>query len=92
MGLVFEWDPVKARANLRKHKVSFDEASTIFSDPLALEIHDPLHSELEDRFVMVGTSLRRRLLVVVFTERIDTIRLISARKATHRERKQYEEG
>lgn len=92
MGLVFEWDPAKALSNLRKHGVSFDEATGVFGDPLALDIHDPLHSDDEDRFVIIGTSLRGRLLVVVFTERNDRIRLISARKATPRERKTYEEG
>jgi uncharacterized DUF497 family protein len=69
-----------------------DEASTVFGDPLALTIHDPLHSEEEDRFVSVGTSHRQRLLVVAFTDRGDKIRIISARVATRRERKDYEEG
>ena len=91
MSLEFEWDETKARQNLRKHGVSFDEASTIFNDPLALTIDDPVHSE-EDRFVTLGESHRRRLLVVVFTERGDRIRIISARAATRRERRNYEEG
>jgi uncharacterized DUF497 family protein len=92
MGLSFEWDARKARRNAAKHGVTFDEASTVFGDPLALTIDDPLHSEEEDRFVILGESLGRRLLVVVFVERDDTIRIISARSATRRERKSYEEG
>ena len=82
----------KARKNLKKHGVSFEEASTIFGDPLARTIHDPLHSDQEDRFVILGESQRRRLLVVVFTERGDKVRLISARLATRPERKDYEKG
>ncbi|HMC63881.1 MAG TPA: BrnT family toxin [Gemmataceae bacterium] len=92
MSLEFEWDERKARQNLRKHGVLFDEASTIFSDPLALTIDDPVHSEEEDRFVTLGESHRSRLLVVVFIERGDRIRIISARTATRRERRNYEEG
>jgi uncharacterized DUF497 family protein len=92
MSLLFEWEENKAKRNVAKHGVSFEEASTVFSDPFELTIHDPLHSEEEDRFVSLGESFKRRLLVVVFTERGDRIRLISARKATRRERKQYEEG
>jgi uncharacterized DUF497 family protein len=92
MTLAFEWDDDKAKANQRKHRVSFEEASTVFGDPLALTIPDPLHSEEEDRFVTLGESHRRRLLVVVFTERGDKIRIISARAATRRERNDYEEG
>jgi uncharacterized DUF497 family protein len=92
MGLAFEWDDAKAKQNLRKHRVSFHEASTVFGDPLALTIPDPLHSVEEDRFITLGESHRRRLLVVVSTERGDKIRIISARVATRRERKDYEEG
>lgn len=92
MSLPFEWDDDKAKKNKRKHGVSFEEASTVFGDALARTIHDPLHSEEEDRFVTLGESHRRRLLVVVFTERGDKIRIISARVATRRERKDYEEG
>lgn len=92
MSLDFEWDPRKALSNRRKHGVSFEEAATVFADPLALTIHDPLHSEEEDRFVTIGESERLRVLVVVFTERAEKIRIISARFATRRERKQYEEG
>jgi uncharacterized DUF497 family protein len=92
MGLEFEWDEKKAGNNVKKHGVSFEEASTVFGDPLARTIPDPLHSAGEDRFVTLGESLRRRLLVVVFTERGEKIRVISARTATRRERKDYEEG
>src|SRR5262245_43322897 len=91
MSLGFEWDDKKAKQNLKKHKVSFEEASTVFGDPLSRTIPDPLHSEEEDRYVILGESHRRRLLVVVFTERRDKIRIISAREATRRERKDYEE-
>ena len=90
--LLFEWDPTKAKENHKAHGVSFDEASTAFRDTLSLTICDPLHSEEEDRFVLIGNSHRNRLLVVVHTERGDFVRLISARKATKKERKQYEEN
>ena len=90
--LLFEWDPNKAKENLETHGISFDEASTAFRDTLSLAIYDPLHSEEEDRFVLIGNSHRNRLLVIVHTERADCIRLISARKATKKERKQYEEN
>lgn len=90
--LLFEWDPKKARENLETHGVSFDEASTAFGDTLSLAIYDPLHSEEEDRFVLIGNSHKNRLLSIVHTERGDYIRLISARKATKKERKQYEEN
>jgi uncharacterized DUF497 family protein len=90
--LLFEWDPNKAKENLVIHDISFDEASTAFRDTLSLAIYDPLHSEEEDRFVLIGNSHKDRLLVVVHTERGDKIRLISARKASKKERKQYEEN
>jgi uncharacterized DUF497 family protein len=92
MSLEFEWDEDKAKRNQKKHRVSFEEASSIFGDPLALTIPDPLHSEEEDRFVTLGESHRRRLLVVCTTDRGDKIRIISARVATRRERKDYEES
>src|SRR5438034_7359942 len=92
MDFAFEWDEKKARQNRKKHGVSFEEASTVFGDPLSRTIPDPLHSEEEDRFVILGESLRRRPLVVVFTERAENIRIISARPATRRERKDYEEN
>ena len=86
----FEWDPDKADSNLEKHGVSFAEASTAFSDPLSVTIPDPMHSRVEDRFVLFGMSARGRLLAVVHTDRSGTTRLISARLLTRHERKQYE--
>ena len=88
--LIFEWDPQKAKSNLIKHGVSFEEASTAFQDTLSLTIDDPLHSIDEDRVVLIGMLNKNRLLVVVHTERGDNIRIISARKATKEERKNYE--
>ena len=90
--LLFEWDPSKARRNIETHGVSFDEASTTFKDTLSLTIHDPLHSDEEDRFILIGNSIKNLLLVVVHTESGNKIRIISARKATKKERKQYEEN
>jgi len=90
--LLFEWDTHKGRKNEETHGVSFDEASTAFRDTLSLTIHDPLHSDEEDRFILIGNSTSNHLLVVVHTERGETIRIISARKATKKERKQYEEN
>ena len=92
MSLAFEWDDSKARSNRRKHGVSFEEAATIFGDPLSLTIEDPEHSVGEERFVIIGESARSRLLVVVFTERGDRIRIISAREATSREARDYEQA
>jgi uncharacterized DUF497 family protein len=88
----FEWDPDKAAANLGKHGVSFEEASTAFGDPLSTTIHDPSHSEEEDRFVLIGTTHVGRLVVVVHTDRDGAVRLISARLASPRERRTYEQG
>lgn len=92
MGLLFEWDPRKARQNLKIHGISFDEASTAFKDPLSRTIGDPLHSKSEERFVLIGQSLKGRLLVVVHAERGDRIRIISARLAKNKERFKYEEN
>jgi uncharacterized DUF497 family protein len=92
MGLVLEWDGEKAWANFNMHGVAFTEAATVFGDPLSLTIADPLHSTDEERFVTIGQSTDGRLLVVVHTERDDIIRIISARVATRRERRSYEEG
>ena len=92
MPLSFEWDESKAKSNLAKHGVSFEEASTVFGDPLSLTIPDPVHSQVEDRSIVLGHSHQRKLLVVVHTERGDNIRIISARRASRRERKSYEES
>ena len=89
--MTFDWDTEKASQNLRKHKVSFEEASSVFFDEDALEFFDPDHSINEDRFLMLGLSFRLRLLVVVYCirEKGRRIRIISARKATNNERKAY---
>jgi hypothetical protein len=87
----YEWDEDKARANLRKHQVSFQEGATVFNDLLIATLPDPDHSDDERRYIAIGCSVRGRILVVVFTEREDKIRLISCRKATPVERKAYEE-
>jgi len=92
MAMRFTWDPVKAASNLRKHGVSFEEALTVFGDPLARIHDDPHPSEREGREIIVGHSTRGRLLLVSFTERSGVIRLISARRATRHERKDYEEA
>lgn len=87
----FEWNEEKSAANVAKHGVAFDEAKTIFDDPLYIEFYDPDHSEDEDRFIMIGQSAQNRLLVVSYTDRNDRIRLISAREATRMEKKAYEQ-
>jgi uncharacterized protein len=87
-----EWDPIKAGVNLRKHKVSFEEATTALSDPCAVTGFDPDHSISEERFITFGVSKRGRLLVVSHTEQGQNIRIISARKAGKGEREFYEEG
>ncbi len=87
----YEWGEDKARINLRKHQVSFQEAATVFNDPLIATQLDPAHTYDEQRYIAIGRSMRGRVLVVVFTERGEKIRLISCRKATPRERKVYEE-
>jgi len=91
MALEFEWDPHKAESNLKQHGVSFDDATTVFRDTLSITISDPDHSESENRFIDIGMSHRRELLVVSYTERKDKIRIVSARRATRAERKNYEE-
>jgi len=88
----FTWDPTKAASNPRKHGVSFEEALTVFGDPLARIHDDPFHSDREGREIIVGHSTRGRLLLVHFTERPGVIRLISARRATRHERQDYEEA
>lgn len=87
----FEWDRNKAKYNLRKHRVSFEEATSVFDDVLAVVYEDPDHSVHERRFLMIGTSVRRRLLYISFADRDPRIRLISARMLTRREKKLYEE-
>ncbi len=91
MGYLFDWDPVKARKNQRKHGVSFEEATSVFGDPLAMNMPDPDHSLEENRFILLGLFHKQRLLVVAYAERGKLTRLISAREATRRERKQHEE-
>jgi uncharacterized DUF497 family protein len=90
MGLIFKWDKKKEKQNVTKHNVSFKEASTVFRDELSLTIDDPIHSDEENRLIIIGESIEHRLLVVVHTERNDYIRIISARKATKIERRYYE--
>ena len=92
MRLNFEWNEQKATINKNKHGVSFEEANTVFSDPLSLTIDDPLHSRSEQRFIIIGRSIRQRTVVVVYVERRNKIRIISARLATSREKKTYEEN
>jgi uncharacterized DUF497 family protein len=87
----FEWDPGKARQNRRKHRISFEEAATVFGDPLAVTYPDPDHSITEQRFITVGMSSAGQLLIVAHLDRGENIRVISARKTTQRERKHYEE-
>lgn len=88
----FEWDENKAKVNLSKHDVSFAEAQTIFHDPLFVDFFDPDHSEDEERYIIIGQTEQKRLLIVSYTERMGKIRLISAREATRKEREAYEES
>jgi uncharacterized protein len=90
MELTFEWDEAKGAANLRKHDVSFEEAKTVFNDPLLLTFPDSGHSIEEQRYISLGFSFKGLLLIVVHTERDDNIRIISCRKATIREQIVYE--
>ena len=90
--MIYEWDPEKAEANLRKHGVSFVEAATVFLDPVAVTYPDPDHSDEEDREITIGHSVKHRVLFISHSQRGDRFRLISARKATGRERKGHEEG
>jgi uncharacterized DUF497 family protein len=87
----FEWDSKKAKSNLRKHKVSFDEAATAFKDILSFTFEDEAHSDVERRYATLGISYRGRMLVVAHTMRGEKVRIISAREATLRERRWYEE-
>ena len=88
---VYEWDEEKAEGNLRKHRVDFQEATTVFWDTLSLMIADSAHSQGEERYLLVGVSATERLLVVAYTERGSNIRIISCRRATRSERQTYEE-
>jgi uncharacterized protein len=88
----FAWDEGKAERNLLKHGVTFEEAKTVFDDPLYVDFYDPDHSQDENRYLIVGMSSQRRLLIVSYTERENSIRLISARKVTRAEQEAYEEG
>ena len=88
----FEWDDEKAKANLTKHGVSFDEAKTVFDDPLYVDFYDPDHSFEEHRYIIIGESKQGRLIIISYTERGDVVRLISAREVTRSERETYEEG
>lgn len=90
--MIYEWDAEKAKANLRKHGVSFEEAATVFLDPLALTFPDPYHSGGEEREITIGHSTTVQVVFVAHCRRGNRVRIISARKATRRERKQYEEG
>jgi uncharacterized DUF497 family protein len=86
----FSWDENKAKKNQHKHGVSFAEASTVFGDPLSITIQDQGHSDYEERFVVIGCSLNMEILIVIHTDNENTIRIISARKATTKERSLYE--
>lgn len=91
MGLSFEWDPSKEKINLKKHGISFEEATTVFNDPFSLTIPDPIHSFEEERFITIGKSMLGKTIVVIHVDRGNNIRVISARKANHQEIKNYEE-
>jgi len=90
--VIYEWDENKAEANLSKHGVSFDEAKTVFDDPLYVEFYDPDHSFVEHRFILLGKSMQGRVLFVSYVERNENIRVISAREATPSERRAYEQN
>lgn len=95
MEMIFEWDQTKAYENLRKHKIGFEEAKTVFNDPWLITFPDENHSTYEDRYISIGSSAKRRALLVVHTEREEAenaiiIRIISCRKATASERRTYE--
>ncbi len=92
MHIIFEWDEQKAKSNIRKHGVSFDEAKAVFMDPFSITIPDPDYTANEERFVDIGSSVSRAILVVVYAERDASIRIISCRKATPSERRSYEKG
>lgn len=89
--MFFEWDQKKAKNNLAKHGVSFEEAATVFGDPLSITIEDPDHSIAEQRFITIGRSAQQKILVVIHTDRDLNVRIITARKATKLEKRKYEE-
>jgi uncharacterized DUF497 family protein len=91
VAIEFEWDPRKAVSNLAKHGVSSEEAATVFGDPLGRIVADPRHSWEEERFVLLGLSREQHLLAVMFVDHGEAIRILSARRATRRERRDYEE-
>jgi len=88
----YEWDINKATTNLSKHRISFEEAKTVFDDPLYIDFYDPDHSVEEERYLIIGVSIGKKLLIVSYTERENTIRIISARETTRSEREAYEDG
>jgi uncharacterized DUF497 family protein len=90
--VTYEWDPAKAQANVKKHRVTFEKAASVFLDPSALTFWDPDHSEGEDREITTGRSARHRVLFIAHAPRDGRVRIISARKATRKEQKQYEEA
>lgn len=91
MTLTFEWDEEKAKRNLKKHGVGFEEAKAVFNDPFSITVPDPLHSVDEKRYLDIGLSSKGRTLVVAYTERGSNIRIISCRKAVKKEKRVYEE-
>lgn len=86
----FEWDNAKAKTNLKKHSVAFNEAATVLRDGLSITIYDPDHSDAEDRYITIGTSVTGRFLMVAHTDRGDRTRIISARELTRKEREAFE--
>lgn len=90
--MIYKWDPKKATANLRKHGMSFEEAAIVFLDPLAITFPDPDHSDEEDREITIGLTMKHRVMFVSHSPQGDRTRIISARRATPKERMQYEEG
>jgi uncharacterized protein len=93
MNMRFEWDPAKAKSNIRKHGVSFDEGVTVFNDPLAFIFDDTMHSKEEHREIIIGMSALRRMTLVCFVEGLeDVVRIINARAATRQEKRDYEEN
>jgi hypothetical protein len=91
LSLTFEWDEKKAKENIKKHRVSFEEAKTVFNDPLSVTIYDPDHSIDEYRYIDIGLSSKNRLIVVSYLEKGEKIRIVSSRKATKKEQRDYEE-